>query len=390
MKKLVSEKIIIAIPLVVIIIVMILVAKVLNGETEQVVDINTEEAAVNASAIEETAVVAIVDNPLLVDEYEEINELILTYLNALADGDVDTIANLSNNVSDTEMIRIAELGKHIESFPEYNVFTKIGPAENSFVVYAAARSKMEGLDTLIPGIYCFYVCMDSNGNYYLNEGILTDEEAVYIEALELDDSIISLLDSIDQEYEEMLAVDETVQVYMDILLSEIRDAVGTTLVEQDESLMVVSEEETQEESTDETILATSCTATLTDTLNVRKSDSEGSDVLGKLEKGTVVEVIEMRVNGWSKISYEGEDAYLKTDYLNVIITEEISEEEATGTVVAITKINIRSQASAASDKLGELEEGETLPYVEDAESGFCKVIYNGTVAYVAAEYVEIQ
>ena len=43
--------------------------------------------------------------------------------------------------------------------------------------------------------------------------------------------------------------------------------------------------------------------------------SEQADKLGKVEKGTRLQVQEVGANGWTKVFFEGRDGYIKSDYL---------------------------------------------------------------------------
>ncbi|MCD8381191.1 MAG: SH3 domain-containing protein [Lachnospiraceae bacterium] len=352
-----------------------------NSESEQ-------ETAVDNSAISEETIAAVsVDNPLEADKYPEINELVVKYLNAIAEGDVDTMTEICSNVTDTEKIRIQELGKYIDAFPEYNVFTKLGPVENSYVVYAAARAQFPGIDTLVPGIYCLYICMDEDGDYYINEDTLTDEELAYIDALASDESVMELCNSIDEEYQELLESDSEIAAYIELMSNEIRDAVGTALVSVSSDSDGDSANDSEEE-TDETVVAKSCQATTTDTINVRSSDSTAADKLGTIEKGTTIDVIEIRVNGWAQIEYNGVTAYVKTDYLEIISSAD--NEPTNGYVVTTDTVNVRASASTDGEKLGQVAAGEVLEWVEDVTGGFSKIKYEGSIAYIATEYLEKQ
>lgn len=347
-----------------------------NSESEQ-------ETAVDNSAISETVAAVSVDNPLEADKYPEINELVVTYLTALADGDVDTMVEICSNVTDTEKIRIEELGKYIDAFPEYNVFTKLGPVENSYVVYAAARAQFPGIDTLVPGIYCLYVCMDEEDNYYINEDTLTDEELTYIDAVASDESVMELCNSIDEEYQELVETDSEIATYIELMTNEIRDAVGTALVS-----VSSDDEDSTDEETDDTVVAKSCQAKTTDTINVRSSDSTAADKLGTITKGTTIDVIEIRVNGWAQIEYNGQTAYVKTDYLEILSSTE--NEPTNGYVVTTDTVNVRASASIEAEKLGTVAAGEVLEWVEDVTGGFSKIKYDGSIAYIATEYLEKQ
>jgi len=378
----------IMLPICVMLIVAVSVAAVLITREEAVV---VNETATTMTT-EETITAISVDNPLEGDAYPELNELVVTYLSALADGDVDTISSITNNMTDIEKIRVTELGKCIEAFPEYNVFTKIGPTEGSFIVYAAARAKFDGVEPLVPGIYCFYVCVDDSGEYYFNEGTLTEEEQLYIDAINADASVVNLRDSIDKEYQELLAGDETVRNYIELMQNEIRGAVGTALASA-ASVSAAPEEGDASVSDDPTILKRSCEAVTTDTINVRSSDSETADKLGRIAKGTTIDVIEIRVNGWSKIKYEGKEAYVKTDYLEVMEEPDpvgTGENVANGKVTANETVNVRSKPSTSSSRIGQVVKGTTIDWIADVEGGFSKVIYEGKLGYIKSEFLDKQ
>lgn len=55
--------------------------------------------------------------------------------------------------------------------------------------------------------------------------------------------------------------------------------------------------------------------TATTTVNIRKSDSETADRLGKVNQGDKLELIEKQSNGWSKVKYNGKTAYVKSEFV---------------------------------------------------------------------------
>lgn len=379
----------ILIPICVILIVAISVAAALITREESVLA-NEETAMVETDATE-TVIAISADNPLEGDKYPEVNELVATYLNALAEGDVETYSSITNNMTDITGIRVSELGKYIESFPAYNVFTKLGPVENSYITFIAVRAQLVNLEELMPGIYNLYICTDENGKLYINEATITEEEQEYFSAVNADESVVGLQENFNKEYEELLENNETVRKYIELMNNEIRGAVGEALAE------IAAENSTETEpetvSADPTILYTACQAVTTDTINVRSSDSETADKLGKVTKGTTLDIIEVRVNGWSKFMYEGKEAYIKTDYLEILKPAEeagTGENVANGTVVATTTVNVRAQASTSAAKIGQVVAGASLEWIEDVEGGFSKVIYEGKVGYIATEYLNKQ
>ena len=69
------------------------------------------------------------------------------------------------------------------------------------------------------------------------------------------------------------------------------------------------------------------------------------------------------------------------------MAENAADAEVIGTVTATTNINVRASGSQSADRLGVLAGGETVELIAK-ENGWCKIIYNGQIGYVKADYVE--
>ncbi len=111
----------------------------------------------------------------------------------------------------------------------------------------------------------------------------------------------------------------------------------------------------------------------TDTVNVRSSDSEVADKIGKAQQGDILTRTEEKNNGWSKVIYEGKEAYIKSDYLEVVSdntdTAAATTETVVKTVKAKTNVNVRNAASQDADKIGVAQGEATFNVLEDQESG---------------------
>ena len=55
--------------------------------------------------------------------------------------------------------------------------------------------------------------------------------------------------------------------------------------------------------------------TLSESVNVRQSMSENADRVGLAYQGDVVTVIMSYAEGWTKVSWNGQTGYVKTEYL---------------------------------------------------------------------------
>lgn len=77
------------------------------------------------------------------------------------------------------------------------------------------------------------------------------------------------------------------------------------------------EEEEEEEEPQQTAESTETTGTVTvqETVKIRKGASTSSDQIDTVYAGTKLDVIMKQADGWTKIKYKGQTAYVKSDYV---------------------------------------------------------------------------
>lgn len=337
------------------------------------------------------------------NDVPEIKELIEKYYDAQVIGDMDTIYTLVDILDDSEAIRIEETSKYLESFPALDIYTKPGPVENSYLVYISLKEKFKDYDNPIPGMEVYYVCVDESGRYYICNSDNGDEsELEYMRIASLQDDVIDLSNKVNVEYNNMVAEDEELKQFLADFRAEIEKKVGEmlALAEADNASEAGGEDTAAdgEEDTQSVTVVTKVRAI--DVVNIRSSDSETADKLGKAAIGDEFKLIEKIDNGWSKVEYEGKSAYIKSMYLEDIEFAEVDQEsetpantqvgsdEVTGTVTATANVRIRSEASETSEKLGVAYEGQKLDLIMHQDNGWTKIRYNGHVAYVKSDYVE--
>lgn len=359
-----------------------------------VLDETVQDADVLAAA---NAEIPVPQDPLQENAYETVNDLVGRYYKALEAGDVDAIVTMKSFVKDTEKIRIETKKKYIESYQNIVCYTKAGPEANSYLVYAYYEAKLIGIDTLAPGLNPMYLRTDESGKLYIYDGELADNELAYMEAIAEQEDVVDLLTRVSVLYSDSIALDENLKLLMASLQSELDTTVGETIAALEAAENPVTEEVTQETvtdpaTTDENAVAgvTEAPATqavkATTTVNVRSSDSETADKIGKVAAGTELTRLEEKPNGWSKVLYEEKEGYVKTEFLTVLTTEE--GEAVIGTVVAKSNVNIRAEASETAEKVGVAYQGEELNLVEKQADGWCRINYNGKTAYVKTEFVQ--
>lgn len=401
----------IVMPVVLVVCVLITIFVAINANQKEALKKEAEEAAAAIAGQEESASVEGLSTPVYELEenaYPEINNIIKTYYDAQASGDVEAIASLNTYLNDIEKIRIQEMSKYIEDYPVLNVYTKPGLAENTYVAYVYSEVKFTDVDQELPGLKTYYIGQDGDGQYFINDGTYDDTVRNYIKEVTLQDDVVDLNNKVVVEYNDLLAEDDELNEYVAYLKEKINEDVGVILAkeetpdEAEEAEGEAAEEETEEPgSTDDNIVTTVTMVKATDVVNIRTSDSETADKIDKAQIGQEFKLLEQRGNGWSKVEYNGKDAYIKSEYLETVSEETVvdtgsAEAESTdadsgtvsGTVTVKENVKVRTSASTTADSLGTAYVGEKLDLIMKQADGWTKVKYKGQTAFVKSDYVE--
>ena len=135
-----------------------------------------------------------------VNAYANVNSLLESYFNAIATGDADTVASLSDVLSDEERVRIQVQSKYFDNFSNYTVYTKIGPAPNSYLALVTYDIKYAGVETPTPAMSSVYVCTNEAGALYVNKSNPTEEEKAYFRALSVQEDVEKLSEEVEVAY----------------------------------------------------------------------------------------------------------------------------------------------------------------------------------------------
>lgn len=340
------------------------------------------------------------DEPLAENAHTNVNELMQSFCSAMADGDMDTVKTIKDYNTDKEIITYKEKSAFIERYDNINCYTKPGIEENSYFVYVTYDVKFKDIETKAPGLNAFYVYTSEDGELKIDGDTEENIKAAF-KLVTSQDDVVDLYNRINVSYNEATASDEALNQFMEELPSTIRTSVGVALAQletqgenreaaqpqteassaetgeaQSTEVSGGNEEPLQNQVVNEIVRTT-------DTVNVRSSDSEEADKIGKAQAGTELKRVEDRINGWSKVIFEDKEAYIKSDYLEVVATEVTTE--PTGTVMATTNVNVRSQASQESERIGSAQAGTSYNLLED-QGEWYKIDYNGKTGFVKAEF----
>ncbi len=415
----------IVMPIVLVVCVLVTVFFAINANRREKLEKEAEMAAANvvqeaeADQMQEKATPAPVFE-LEKNAYPEVNDMLRTYYDAQASGDIEVVSALNTYLNEIEKIRVEELSKYIEEYPVLDVYTKPGLEENTYVAYVYSEVKFNDIDQQLPGMQTYYIGKNENNEFFINDGTYDDSVWNYIKEVTLQDDVVDLNNKVVVEYNEFLASDEELNEFVAYLKEKINEEVGEILAKaeqpeaeeaaqneaapaQEEAQAQEGQEEGQQdgETTAPNVVQM---AKATDVVNIRTSDSETADKIDKAQVGQEFKLLEQRGNGWSKVEYNGKEAFIKSDYLEVTSEvsvdvaqaependtpqETASVQESLGTVKVKENVRVRKSASTESESLGTAYVGEKLELLMKQADGWTRVKYNGETGYVKSDYVE--
>lgn len=400
-------------PVVLVLCVAITVLVAVNANKKERLQKEAEAAALaaQAEAVPEDTVLETPEVALEENAYPEVNTVVKNYYDAMAKGDLLTVASLNNYLDDVQKIRIEEQSKFIESYPEIAVYTKPGMEENSYIAYVCSKTKFSDLEIPLPGMQTYYIAPDESGNYHISDGTYDEAIYEYIKSVTLQDDVVELNNRVVVEYNDLLAENPEVDEFVAYLKEKISEEVGVLLASAEAPDAPAAEGNTDNAEGEEpkmTVVTTKVKAT--DVVNVRKSDSEKADKVGKAQIGQEFDLVEEKPNGWSEIIFEGgEHAFIKSEFLESVQTVTIGDEsedeqtadnnddtpknsaktEANGKVkVNDSGVRIRKEASTDAEIIDTLYTGTELDLIEAMTNGWSKVKYKGDYGYIKSEFLD--
>lgn len=375
-----------------------LVKKNDNKDTHQGTEAGNEQIQ------EQDAVEEVVDENLLEkDAYPEVNDLVKKYFAGLSAGDTSMVEETVDVLTDEEKQVIERKKDYIESYDNVICYTKKGLEEGSHVVFAAYDMKIVNIETAAPGVMALYVCSAEDGSLYIFNGEAPEELQNYVLELAAEEEVAAIISDIDARYQQLAAEDEDLGKFAETMLQSQQEAPEEPVEDAAEG----NDEQTAE-------AAEPVETTVTDNVRLRKERSAESEMLDTLAAGTGVKVYANYADGWSKIEYNGQTGYCKTEFLEstegvpTAEAENETEEEAqpeaetqteepaeNAEATAVNKqmqfkeaVRIRAERSAESEKLANAYQLELVMVIENYSDGWSKVNYNGIVGYCKTEFLE--
>ena len=132
------------------------------------------------------------------------------------------------------------------------------------------------------------------------------------------------------------------------------------------------------------------------TLNIRKSPSTSSEIVGTLKADAEVKILET-LNGWYKIVYGNTTGYVSSQYISVVSSNTNSSQGSTNTTKTIgkvvgisTSLNVRQSPSTSASVLGYLLNNDEVEILSTS-NGWHKILFrDNKIGYVSTKYIEVK
>lgn len=152
-------------------------------------------SAVVAKASPTPTVTPVVEepNPLIKNENIEIDTLITNYLKAKLTNKAESFEGIINDVNLIDIKAMKRKTKYIEKYQNLKCYTKKGPEEGTYIVYACHEVKFTDIDTLAPAMDEFYVKTDESGKLYIYMGEIDKATGQYFDEARESEDVLALI-----------------------------------------------------------------------------------------------------------------------------------------------------------------------------------------------------
>lgn len=347
----------------------------------------------------------------------ELNSLIENYYTAYSSGNIAAIQAYASPISNGEASYIQFLSQYIEAFNVVDVYSKRGVDEGSYLVSVYVKEKFVGVNTAAPGLDFFYVRTNSNGMLYIDntysnfnqqeQEMKMDPEIVeIIDIYRQRDDTMKLKDMVSKDLESAFKADPNLEKFvketMPIKIGEWKAQYQAQKAQQDaiakakekeaadakakaqadaQAAQIKAQQEAQEN-------ANATIVVITTKVNVRDSASEAGNVIGQVDGGTQVTKYGEE-NGFTKIDFNGQRAFVKSDYVTTVEQAQAVAAQGGGQTITLTgSVNIRSGMSETSDRIAGAIPGDTVTVIQQFAEGWTKVSYKGQEGYIKTEFLK--
>lgn len=297
-----------------------------------VTEAQTQSAQTAGTEAETQGSTAAAGTDSLVRDDAAILTLVRQYYTAAAAKDVDTLSTIVTPWNDE--VRDSVLRNDvIESYDNISTYSKAGPVDGSYVVFAYYEGKVANIDTPVPSLSMLYLTTDESGNLVVSDRNSSQEVSDYIDQISSDADVQALVADVDQKCEEAMDSDPALREFMETL-----DTTG-------------SDESSDADTSSNTTVTSGEMVVNTEVLNIRQEANTDSAIMGVITSGTTVTVLQDAGDGWCQISYNAGsytiEGYVRSEYLVSPGTDTSSDTTQSGETNAVSDTQTSESGSAS-------------------------------------------
>lgn len=136
-------------------------------------------------------------------------------------------------------------------------------------------------------------------------------------------------------------------------------------------------------------------------LNLRREPNDRSDKLAAIPAGTQLDIYSGGVDGWYKVTYEGQSGYVSAKYIKEISDDDTPAQTTVQTEATKPKVlfegfvdggeagvDLLQEPKTGAKTIGKIPNGTVVEFCNGGKVGWYLVHYNGRDGYVQAEYAK--
>ena len=136
-------------------------------------------------------------------------ETVQKYYTAMGNKDLDTLSGMTESLSDSDKQKIES--SIIQSYNNIAVYSKKGPVDNSYVVFAYYEAKVGDVEELVPSVVCLYLKPDENGGLCVADWKSDQDTNDYIEKVIQNSDVQALIKDVNDKYQEIVSGNDELQ-----------------------------------------------------------------------------------------------------------------------------------------------------------------------------------
>jgi len=122
----------------------------------------------------------------------------------------------------------------------------------------------------------------------------------------------------------------------------------------------------------------------TGNVNLRSSSSTDADIIRTLAADTSVDVLANDSNGWSRVSHNGTDGFIRSDLLS---ESGASSGQAASMLKTTGNVNLRSGTSTNTSIIRTLSPNTSVEVLAQESNGWSRVSHNGTSGFIRSDLI---